>query len=232
MPVFRLIDDPVFPSPELASREGILAIGGDLSPQRLLLAYRMGIFPWYNDNEPILWWSPDPRFVLLPDELKVSRSMRQLLRKNLFRVTYDRQFREVMEGCRKPRINENGTWIHEEMIAAYSELHARGFAHSVEVWQDQELVGGLYGVSLGKCFFGESMFTKVSNASKVALITLTRKLQALGFVLIDCQVYTHHLESLGAQMVPRTKFLKLLAEAVGRETLRGNWSRMDVFAAE
>jgi len=229
MPVFHLRPDLIFPPPELASPEGVLAVGGDLSPERLLLAYRMGIFPWYGEEEPILWWSPDPRFVLLPAELNVSRSMRQLLKKDLFRVTFDRSFREVVEGCRRPRKDRSGTWIHEEMAEAYDELHRLGYAHSVEVWEGGEVVGGLYGVSLGRCFFGESMFTKVSNASKMALIVLARKLHALGFVLIDCQVYTDHLRSLGARMVPRSLFLRMLADGLNHETLRGNWDRGAVF---
>jgi leucyl/phenylalanyl-tRNA---protein transferase len=229
MPVFQLTDDLIFPPPELASEEGVLAIGGDLSPERLLLAYRMGIFPWYSHDGPILWWSPNPRFVLLPEELKVSRSMRQLLKKDLFQVTFDRNFRDVMEGCRMPRKDRDGTWIHDNMIEAYGKLYAQGFAHSVEVWKEGEIVGGLYGISLGKCFFGESMFTKASNASKVALVTLSRVIQALGFVIIDCQVYTNHLKSLGARMIPRSLFLKILREAVNQETLKGNWGRMDAF---
>ncbi len=226
MPVFRLIEDPVFPPPELASREGVLAIGGDLSPERLLQAYRMGIFPWYSRGEPILWWSPDPRFVLFPQELKVSRSMRQFLKKDVLHITFDRHFRGVMEECRKPRKDDQGTWIHDGIMEAYEKLHALGYAHSVEAWMDGELAGGLYGVSLGRCFFGESMFTKVSNASKAALITLTRKLQSLGFTLIDCQVYTDHLQSLGARMITRSQFLKILEGALNEETLRGHWGNL------
>ena len=230
MPVFRLTTDPLFPPPDLASPEGILAVGGDLNPERLLLAYRMGIFPWYSTGEPILWWSPDPRFILLPHDLKVSRSMRQLLKKNLFHITFDRDFRAVMEGCRAPRKDrDSGTWIHEDIVNAYSILHARGLAHSVEVWMDGALVGGLYGVSLGKCFFGESMFTRVSNASKAALISLTQTLQALGFLFIDCQVYTEHLQSMGARMIPRSLFLKMLAKSLQEETIQGNWGEMNLF---
>jgi leucyl/phenylalanyl-tRNA---protein transferase len=229
MPVFRLRTDNVFPPPELATAEGVLAVGGDLSPERLLLAYRMGIFPWYGEDDPILWWSPDPRFVLLPAELNVSRSMRQLLKKDRFRVTFDRCFREVVEGCREPRKDRSGTWIHVEMAEAYCALHRLGYAHSVEVWEGGEIVGGLYGVSLGRCFFGESMFTKVNNASKVALIVLARRLHALKFVLIDCQVYTDHLRTLGARMVPRSLFLRMLAEGLNQETLQGNWNRWPAF---
>jgi leucyl/phenylalanyl-tRNA---protein transferase len=232
MPVFRLRPDLIFPSPELASAEGVLAVGGDLSPERLLLAYRLGIFPWYGEDEPILWWSPDPRFVLLPPELNVSRSTRQLLKKGLFQITFDRRFREVIESCRKPRKDRNGTWIHKEMMEAYCELHHRGFAHSVEVWRDEELAGGLYGVSLGKCFFGESMFSKVSNASKIALIALTRRLESLGFILIDCQIYTEHLRGLGARMIPRSLFLRMLAGGLNQETLQGDWGQLDIFKAD
>lgn len=233
MPVFRLTTDHIFPPPDLASPEGLLAVGGDLHPERLLLAYRMGIFPWYNTGEPILWWSPDPRFILLPQELNVSRSMRQLLKKNLFDITIDRDFRAVVEGCRAPREDqEGGTWIHDDMVDAYCTLYGRGLAHSVEVWMDGALVGGLYGVSLGKSFFGESMFTRVSNASKAALIFLTRTLQALGFLFIDCQVFTKHLQSMGARMVPRSQFLKMLGYAVQEETLQGNWGEMGLFRHE
>ena len=231
MPIFRLIDEPIFPSPELASPEGILAVGGDLSPERLLMAYRMGIFPWYSEGEPILWWSPDPRFVLFPHELKVSRSMRQVLKKDLFRITMDRNFRDVMAGCRAPRRDQEGTWIDTDMSAAYGDLHDRGYAHSVEVWANDQLVGGLYGISLGRCFFGESMFTRVSNASKAALIALTQKLHALGFVMIDCQVFTEHLQSLGARMIPRTNFLMMLEDAMTAETLKGDWGK-EVLSAD
>lgn len=229
MPVFRLTNDLLFPPPELASPEGLLAVGGDLSPERLLLAYRMGIFPWYSHDEPILWWSPDPRFVLLPHELKVSRSMRQLLKKNLFHLTFDRDFRAVMTACRAPRKDqEGGSWIHDDMIDAYSALHTQGLAHSVEVWMDGALVGGLYGVSLGKSFFGESMFSQVSNASKAALIFLTHTLQSLDFLFIDCQVHTEHLRSMGARMIPRTLFLAMLSDAIKGETLQGPWGGMGV----
>jgi leucyl/phenylalanyl-tRNA---protein transferase len=229
MPVFRLNRRLVFPPVEMSEGNGLLAVGGDLSPERLILAYEQGIFPWYAEGEPLLWWSPDPRFVLFPDQLKVTRSMRQTLTKNLFRVTYDRNFRDVMEGCRKPRAEKGGTWITDEMLEAYGRLHEMGLAHSVEVWMGDEIVGGLYGVSLGKCFFGESMFTRVSNASKAALIALTRTLQRLEFVLIDCQVYTDHLLSLGAQMIPRPLFLDTLNKALHGQTFQGNWNQMEVF---
>ena len=229
MPVFRLSRRLIFPPVEMSEKNGLLAVGGDLSPERLILAYKQGIFPWYAEGEPILWWSPDPRFVLFPEKLKVTRSMGQTLKKNLFTVTCDRNFRDVMEGCREPRKDKGGSWITDEMIHAYSRLHKMGLAHSVEVWMKAELVGGLYGVSLGKCFFGESMFTRVSNASKAALIVLTRTLQNLGFVLIDCQVYTDHLRTLGAEMISRPLFLDILKGAVHKQTYQGNWNKMEVF---
>ena len=229
MPVFRLNRQPAFPPVEMSEENGLLAVGGDLSPERLVLAYRQGIFPWYAEGEPILWWSPDPRFVLYPEKLKVARSMRQTLKKNRFAVTYDRDFQAVMAGCRERRAKGDGTWITDEMFAAYGRLHEAGLAHSVEVWSGDDLAGGLYGVSLGKCFFGESMFTRVSNASKAGFIALTRTLQRLRFVLIDCQVYTDHLLSLGAEMIPRTRFLDILKEAAQGQTLQGNWNRMEVF---
>lgn len=229
MPVFRLNRQPAFPPVEMSEENGLLAVGGDLSPERLVLAYRQGIFPWYAEGEPILWWSPDPRFVLYPEKLKVARSMRQTLKKNLFAVTYDRDFQAVMEGCRERRAKGDGTWITDEMFEAYRRLHEEGLAHSVEVWSGGDLAGGLYGVSLGKCFFGESMFTRVSNASKAGFIALTRTLQRLGFALIDCQVYTDHLLSLGAEMIPRTRFLDILKEAGQGQTYKGNWSQMEAF---
>lgn len=214
-----------FPSPHLANDEGILAIGGDLNPERLLLAYRSGIFPWYSENEPIIWWSPDPRFVLYPEEVKVSKSMRQVLRQNKFQIKYDTAFEEVILQCSLPRKGEevSGTWITPEMMRAYMELHERGFAHSVEAWQDGKLVGGLYGVALGRIFFGESMFTHVSNASKAAFITLVGKLQEHKFELIDSQVYTRHLESLGAVNISREGYLKQLQSALLYPSLIGNW---------
>jgi len=224
MPIFRLTDEFVFPLPRLASEGGLLAVGGDLAPERLILAYQNGIFPWYGEGDPILWWSPDPRFVLFPDKLKVSRSMRGLLKKNLFTVTFDACFREVVAACRERRNRrEEGTWITAAMMSAYIRLHELGLAHSVEAWREGTMVGGLYGVSLGKCFFGESMFTKVPNASKAAFIGLVKALMRCDFQLIDCQVYTDHLSSLGAEMMDREDFLRLLRKALDYETLRGNW---------
>jgi leucyl/phenylalanyl-tRNA--protein transferase len=229
MPIFRLTNDIVFPQPTLASQSGILAVGGDLSPERLLTAYRQGIFPWFSEGEPIIWWSPDPRCILLPEKLKVSRSMKQVLRKGIFHVTYDCAFKETMLGCRDPRKDQDSTWITKDMMLAYGQLHTMGYAHSVEVWMDGSLAGGLYGVSLGACFFGESMFTRVSNASKAAFITLVKDLKYLGFSLIDCQISTEHLLSLGAEMIPRAPFMKLLAKCLQQPTLQGNWGKMNEF---
>ena len=198
-----------FPDVSEASFEGLLAIGGDLSSERLIYAYSNGIFPWFDDEEPLLWWSPDPRFVLFPEELKISKSMKQILKKNEFKVTVNKDFKMVIEECAlAKREGQNGTWITEKMIEAYLKLHQLGYAKSVEVWQNHKLIGGLYGVDLGNNIFcGESMFTKVSNASKVGFITFV---QESNYKLIDCQVYTKHLESLGAKNIPRTKFLKFL----------------------
>lgn len=224
MPIFALTEELVFPSPELAEQGGILAIGGDLRPERLLLAYSHGIFPWYSDDDPILWWSPDPRLVLFPSELKVARSMRPVFNQKKFSYTCDRAFREVMVHCSlMERDGQDGTWINEDMIDAYCELHRLGFAHSVEVWQNNELVGGLYGISLGKCFFGESMFTKVSNASKAGFITLVKALESRGIEIIDCQVFTSHLISLGAREISRKEFLTILNDSLDKPTFRGNW---------
>jgi leucyl/phenylalanyl-tRNA--protein transferase len=212
---------------EEADRHGILAVGGDLSPERLLLAYQSGIFPWYSADEPIIWWSPNPRFVLYPHKLKVSKSMKQVLKKDVFRITFDQNFQEVMQNCQQaPRNGQAGTWITAEMIDGYCRLHDLGFAHSVEVWQAGVLVGGLYGVSLGKVFFGESMFAKVSNASKAGFITLVEKLMANDFRLIDSQVYTAHLESLGAESIARKIYLRELKENLKYATLQGNWGRI------
>jgi leucyl/phenylalanyl-tRNA--protein transferase len=207
--------DP-FPEVEraLAEPNGLLAAGADLSLPRLLEAYRNGIFPWFTDGQPILWWSPDPRMVLFPAELKVSRSLARTLRNPRFEVRADTAFDEVIDGCRQPRRGESGTWITEEMAEAYAALHRAGFAHSVETWLDGELVGGLYGVALGRAFFGESMFTHVSDASKVALVVLARQLQHWDFGVIDCQMNTAHLASFGAREIPRAEFTRSLRELV------------------
>ena len=225
MAVYWLPENKViFPPPEQAGSEGILAVGGDLSPERLLLAYRMGIFPWFNDDDPILWWSPDPRFVLFPDDLKVSKSMRPYFNQQKFQVTFDRAFKAVIMGCKRPRPGQGfGTWITEGMLEAYCLLHEMGYAHSVEVWLDGKLAGGLYGVALGKCFYGESMFTQVNNASKFGFIALVKKLKEHGFWLIDCQQKTPHLRSLGAKAIPRKLFLEILKKNEGEETFVGNW---------
>ena len=225
MPVFQLSEDLAFPSPHLASKEGLLAVGGDLTRSRLLLAYSLGIFPWYSDGEPILWWSPDPRLVLYPDELKISRSLNKAIKKGVFTLTFDMAFEHVITECaRVPREHQKGTWIVDEMVEAYCRLHASGFAHSVEAWQGNRLAGGLYGVSLGRCFFGESMFTRISNASKVAFVALVRHLQSLNFALIDCQITTDHLISFGAREISRTQYLKELEAGLRAPTLQGKWS--------
>lgn len=229
MPIYWLKNDNIsFPSPELATEDGIVAVGGDLSVERLLMAYQKGLFPWYNPDDPILWWSPDPRFVLFPAELKVSKSMRPYFNQKKFELSFDQKFEEVIHACslQTRKGQEGGTWISEEMIQAYCQLYKMGYAHSVEVWKEGELVGGLYGISLGKCFFGESMFAKVSNASKFGFISLVKKLETLGFDLIDCQQHTRHLESLGARGIPRKEFLNYLRKNEEEETLRGNWSEL------
>ncbi|BEV70647.1 MULTISPECIES: leucyl/phenylalanyl-tRNA--protein transferase [unclassified Paludibacterium] len=205
---------PVFPSPDtaLADPPGLLAAGGDLSPQRLLAAYSQGIFPWYGPDEPILWWSPAPRMVLYPANLKVSRSLGKTLRNTRYEIRVDTAFREVMTACSAPRHGQRGTWIVPEMIDAYCRLHALGHAHSCETWVDGELAGGLYGISLGGVFFGESMFARRRDASKLAFVHLVRHLAAGGCGLIDCQMYTDHLASLGARQVSRREFLATLKE--------------------
>jgi leucyl/phenylalanyl-tRNA---protein transferase len=224
VPVFLLSDTIEFPQPHLASEDGLLAVGGDLSQKRLLLAYRMGIFPWFSDNEPILWWSPDPRLVLYPHEIKISKTLKKIVKKEVFKVTMDLAFNEVINQCAQVRLKKNqGTWIVKDMIDAYCNLHESGFAHSVEVWQGGDLAGGLYGVSLGKCFFGESMFTRVSNASNIGLVKLVEHLKTLSFDLIDCQVATEHLTRLGARQIPRIRFLNQLEKSLRAPTQRGKW---------
>lgn len=216
-----------FPHPETADSQGIVAVGGNLSPGMLLSAYSQGIFPWFSPGEPIIWWSLDPRFVLYPDRLHVSKSMKKFMKKKDLSVTMDHSFAEVIRACKQsPRRGQDGTWITEDMEEAYLELHRLGYAHSVEVWLKGELAGGLYGVSLGKAFFGESMFARVSNASKAALIQLNHFLARRGFHFIDCQQHTAHLESLGAIDVPRKDFIIDLDKALLPRTLKGNWSRI------
>ncbi|HVW13002.1 MAG TPA: leucyl/phenylalanyl-tRNA--protein transferase [Mucilaginibacter sp.] len=212
--IFRLDERLLFPDPALAEKDGLLAVGGDLSIERLLLAYENGIFPWYNEDTPILWYSPHERFVLFPYELKISKSMRQVLRSDKFRMTRDACFANVIRACSAvPRTGQDGTWITEDMIDAYIRLHRLGYAHSVEVWEDNNLAGGLYGVEVGHVFCGESMFSAVSNASKTALIGLC---QSGKYELIDCQVYTEHLESMGARMISRKEYMHILQNAGGK----------------
>lgn len=210
MPLFALNNELVFPPVELSEPDGLLAMGGDLSTERLLLAYRSGIFPWFDGDTP-LWWCPNPRFVLFPPELKVSKSMKQLLKRDAFEFTINKAFAEVINNCKtSPRKDQDGTWITNEVKVAYIQLHQLGYAHSAEVWLNGELVGGCYGIRMGHVFFGESMFSKVANASKYAFISYADVLQKEQVELIDCQVYTPHLESLGARMIDREKFIGLL----------------------
>lgn len=209
--MYFLSKDLYFPPVQQASPEVIVAIGGDLSPERLTLAYRSGIFPWFEDDEPILWWSPPDRMVLFLDELKVSKSMRNIINRKQFRVTFNTSFKEVIGNCRNiKREGQPGTWITDDMTEAYCTLHELGMAKSVEVWQEDELVGGLYGIDLGHIFCGESMFSKVSNTSKIAFIALAKQLQLANYRLLDCQVHNDHLESLGAREIPREDFLEIL----------------------
>ena len=210
--MYRLTDALLFPSPEQASDEGIVAVGGDLKPERVMLAYRKGIFPWFESDDFLLWWSPDPRMVLFPDQVKISKSMRAVLRKKQFEVTFNKTFDGVVEACAKvKRFGQNGTWITPGLMEVYSTLHTQGHAHSVEVWEEGVLVGGLYGIDLGTVFCGESMFSKANNASKVALISLAKELKKNKYKLIDCQVPTQHLASMGAESIPRTEFLTYLS---------------------
>lgn len=218
-------NDTPFPPLETALREpnGLLAAGGDLSPQRLIEAYSRGIFPWFNPGEPVLWWSPDPRMVLFPGELKVSRSLRKTLKKRDYEVRVDTAFRQVMEACAAPRDGQGGTWITPAMIDAYTELHRQGLAHSVETWMEGKLVGGLYGISLGRMFYGESMFSLATDASKIAFVHLVRQLERWGYGMIDCQMKTAHLASLGAREIPRAEFSQKLSELVNFPGINGAW---------
>jgi len=209
--MYLLSSDLVFPPVQLADQDGVLAIGGDLSTERLLLAYKSGIFPWYNQGEPIIWYSPNPRMVLFPEKLKISKSMSQVIRKGEFTITFNQHFSEVISNCKNVyRQGQGGTWITNEMQLAYMQLHKKGVAKSVEVWLNNELVGGLYGIDLGHIFCGESMFSKVNNASKIAFVYLVQKLEKENYQLIDCQVYNNHLASLGAEEITRNEFLKFL----------------------
>ena len=225
MPVYRLPDEIVFPDPGLAEDDGLLAVGGDLKPERLVHAYANGIFPWYSEGEPVLWWSPNPRMILFPKEFKRHKNLRRTVNKSVFNITFDRAFRQVIGQCAAVRKNDNsGTWITRDMEMAYIKLHELGLAHSVEAWQNGSLVGGLYGVSLGGTFFGESMFHLVTDASKVALWHLTDRLLLWNFDMIDAQQETPHLSSLGAKPVERKKFLHLLKQSLKKPTRRGSWS--------
>ena len=215
-----------FPPVEQALKtpNGLLAAGGCLTPEHLLDAYRKGIFPWFNAGEPILWWSPDPRMVLLPEEFKISRALRKTLRNNIYEIRTDTAFEQVMRACAAPRGGQAGTWIHEEMIAAYAELHRMGHAHSVEAWREGGLVGGLYGIGIGRMFYGESMFSRSTDASKVALAHLATQLRRWNFGMIDCQMNTQHLASLGAREIPRTEFILRLQELIRYPDISSPWN--------
>ena len=220
--------DPFPPVEEaLVEPNGLLAAGGDLSPERLLDAYGRGIFPWFSDEDPVLWWSPDPRMVLFVSEIHLSRTLRRAIRGGGFTVTLDRAFQAVMDGCAEPRRDQDGTWISGDMLTAYTALARLGFAHSVEVWQDGELAGGLYGVAIGRMFFGESMFSRQTNASKVALAYLARQLEHWSFELIDCQMSTDHLASLGAREIPRAEFLQRIGRGTGLPPVPSPWTLDD-----
>lgn len=224
MPVFQLSDKIVFPPVHLAHPKGLLAIGGDLGVERLVLAYSKGIFPWYTEHDPLLWWSPDPRLVIYPEEFQIPKRLLRTLRQNRFRVTADRDFEAVIRGCAEAyRKDEAGTWIVPDMIEAYCRLHKAGYAHSVEVWKDERLAGGLYGVSLGRAFFGESMFSSARDASKVGFCHLAENLKTKHFTLIDCQIQTDHLMRFGARSIPRAEFVQQLEQSLTSETLTGSW---------
>lgn len=225
MPVYILPKEPVFPPPSEAEDDGLLAVGGDLSPERLLNAYAGGIFPWFREEDDIFWFSPDPRMVLYPAELKISDSLYRLIRSNKFKVTADEDFGGVIRACSDvPRPGQSGSWIDDTFIKAYMELHHIGFAHSFEAWLEGELVGGLYGVSIGRAFFGESMFHKERDASKVAFFHMVRKIKTWQFLMIDCQVETDLLRRLGARPVPRSEYLDCLKKAIGKTGFRGKWT--------
>jgi leucyl/phenylalanyl-tRNA--protein transferase len=227
MPIYQLTEDLVFPHPENTVEDGILAVGGDLSPERIILAYQNGIFPWYNEGDPIIWWSPNPRCVLYTDKLRVSKSMRTLFNRNSFRVTLDQNFQQVIYACKEiTRHDQTGTWINTAMQKAYFKLYKLGYAHSVEVWNDTEMVGGLYGLFIGNCFFGESMFAKESNTSKYGFIALVQALNKAGVELVDCQTTTPHLISLGAEEVDRNDFLDYLDNSCFEEDTEDCWAKV------
>ncbi len=217
-----------FPDVDMALDEpnGLLAIGGDLSPQRLIRAYQQGIFPWYSDDSPIMWWSPDPRMVLIPDQFQPSRSLRKILRRGDFVITCDQAFNQVIRACAEPRHEDDGTWITEHMMSAYSELHRLGVAHSIEVWKNKQLVGGFYGVGIGQVFFGESMFSRKSNASKAALATFMQSARSWQYQLVDCQVYSDHLASMGANSIPRKLFTRLLERYSQAQLSTDAWQQL------
>jgi leucyl/phenylalanyl-tRNA--protein transferase len=226
MRIIVLDDSLWFPSPQEAHRSGLLCVGGDLRPERMLTAYRMGIFPWPHPGLPLMWHSPDPRFVLLPGELHVPRTLRRTIRRAHYEIRFDTAFADVVRGCAKAqRPGQQGTWITDDLAEAYQRLHAMGYAHSAEAWQDGRLVGGLYGVALGGCFCGESMFATAPDASKAAFVTLVAQLARWGFTLVDCQVHTEHLERFGARSIVREEFLHRLAEALALPTRQGVWRR-------
>ena len=224
MPVFQLSDKLVFPPVSLTEKDGLLAVGGDLSPERLLLAYRNGIFPWYSEGQPILWWSPSPRLVIFPEEFKIPGRLSRLIRQEKCTLSMDRRFRQVITACATTGGRRSkGTWITDEMIEAYCLLHEIGFAHSVECWQEDQLAGGLYGIALGGVFFGESMFSRQPNSSKIALVRLVQKLQEWDFDLIDCQMRTAHLMQFGAREIPGREFQNILAKSMLRQIKPGKW---------
>lgn len=218
MPVYELSDELVFPHPKLAESDGLLAVGGDLCVDRLILAYMNGIFPWFNEDDPILWWAPKSRYVIFPEKIHISKSMKRLINKvergEEFQVTYNKDFRKVIRACGDIRRNKDGTWITEDMIEAYCKLHEEGYAESVEVWYEGKLVGGIYGVVIGRCFFGESMFSTMSNTSKLALIYLCKVLEEEGFKFLDCQFHTNHLESMGGEEIDFEKYYKYIEEGL------------------
>lgn len=224
MPIYRLTKDLIFPPVHHATQEGLLAVGGDLRPERLLLAYRTGIFPWYSEGDPILWWSPDPRLVLYPGKIEISRSLKRTIRKNVYHITLDKDFHQVILSCANVRKERGeGTWITQEMVGAYDRLHQLGHAHSVEAWYQGNLVGGLYGISLGRSFFGESMFSTRRDASKVALVYLTQFLIAHAFDMIDCQLPNDHLVRLGACEISRQTYITQLKQSLLKPSLIGSW---------
>ena len=214
MPIYQLTDEIMFPNPEFAEEDGLLAVGGDLRWERLLLAYCNGIFPWYNDEDPILWWCPKPRFIIKPNEVKISKSMKRVFKKGEFKITFDNDFQGVISKCKELRENKEGTWITDDMKEAYINLFNKGFASSVEVYKNEKLVGGLYGVKIGRCFFGESMFSTETNASKLALISMCKKLEREGYLFLDCQMHTNHLESMGGKFVSWEEFKEMLQQGI------------------